>query len=137
VVAVGCGAAAAGVPITNDSALELSVVWACVMAIVDAIAPSPWNIYDQKHDARLEIVPYDDPMMYLLNTRPNADMTAIGLKETLLIGALTWGNGYAEIQRDNSQRIAALWPLLPHRTFPRAMPTTCSITSTSRWTARA
>jgi HK97 family phage portal protein len=109
----------AGVPITNDSALELSVVWACVMAIVDAIAPSPWNIYDQKHDARLEIVPYDDPMMYLLNTRPNADMTAIGLKETLLIGALTWGNGYAEIQRDNSQRIAALWPLLPHRTFPR------------------
>jgi HK97 family phage portal protein len=111
----------AGVPVTNDSALELSVVWACVMAIAPALAACPWNVFEQKKSGRRELV-HDDPIGYLLNTRPNDDMTAIALKECLLIGALTWGNGYGEIQRDNSSRVVGMWPLLPHRTFPRRDP---------------
>jgi len=39
--------------------------------------------------------------------------------ETRQAQVLTYGNGYAEIQRDNGGRPIALWPLLPNKTFRR------------------
>jgi HK97 family phage portal protein len=61
----------------------------------------------------------DDPLDHLLNVRPNADMTAISFKESLLFGALTWGNGYAEISKNARGQPAELYPLLADRVVPR------------------
>jgi HK97 family phage portal protein len=102
-----------GVTISMDSALTISAVWACVMAVTNAISRCPWQVYARK-GTKQELLP-EDPLVYLLNTRPNPEMTAIALREQLSISALTWGNGYAEIQRDLANRVVALWPLMPHR----------------------
>lgn len=39
-------------------------------------------------------------------------------RETLQGHLCLWGNAYAEIQRDNGNRIVALWPRAPHKTHP-------------------
>lgn len=116
-------AQAAGVVVTNENALELSVVWGCVTAVVNGIAPSRWNVYTIDAKGQRKNLP-DDPLSYLLNCRPNDDMTAIALREVLGFSALTWGNGYAEIGKSLSGKVTALWPLLPNRVQPRRDPET-------------
>jgi len=107
----------AGVVVTMDSALQLSVVWGCVMAITNAIAPLPWNVFDILPDGRRRLVA-DDPLGKLLSVRPNPEMTAIAFREAMLINSLTWGNSYAEIVRSRSGKVGELWPLMPDRTWP-------------------
>lgn len=106
----------AGVTVTQTNALELSVVWACVSMIANPIASCDWNIYEMRGEKRVDQP--NDPLWYILNVRPNPDMTAMGLKESLLFNVLTWGNSYGYIVRDMAQRVKEIWPLLPHRVTP-------------------
>lgn len=96
--------------ITNAQAENISVVYACIRAIAEALASSPWQVFEVEGRQR-ELVP-DDPLAYLLNTRPNPDITAIGFKEALVHWAISEGNGYAEIQRNRQGTPVSLWPLL-------------------------
>lgn len=107
-------AGAAGVVVTNEDALSISVVWGCVTAITSAIASCQWNVYTLAADGKRKNL-QTDPLQYLLNIRPNPDMTAIAFREALLFGALTWGNGYAEIVKSGSGKVTSLWPILPSR----------------------
>ena len=108
---------AAGITLTYDAALQLSVVWACMDAITKAIASSHWGVFERKGRARI-LLP-DNGLSWLLNTRPNPEMTAIAFRECLLYQALSWGNGYAEIVRDGAGRVAELWPLMSDRVAMR------------------
>jgi HK97 family phage portal protein len=96
--------------ITNAQAENISVVYACIRAIAEALASSPWQVFEVEGRQR-ELVP-DDPLAYLLNQRPNPDITAIAFKEVLIHWALSEGNGYAEIQRNRQGTPVYLWPLL-------------------------
>jgi HK97 family phage portal protein len=55
----------------------------------------------------------------LLRERCNAYVDPVTFIESRQAHALTYGNGYAEIQRDGAGRPVALWPLLPDRTERR------------------
>lgn len=99
-----------------QEALQLSVVWACVSVISRSIASCDWKVYERKA-GRLEYLE-DDALDYLLNVRPNPEMTAIALKEALLMSAAVWGNGYAEIVRDQAGRVKEVWPLDPESVAP-------------------
>lgn len=107
----------AGVYVTPDTALMASAFYACVDVISKSIASSNWSIYRRlpngDHDAL-----FDDPIDYYLNTRPNPDMTALSCKRSIMISALAWGNGYAEIQRTLSKTVAGIWPIHPSRVRP-------------------
>lgn len=106
----------AGITITMDNVLTLSVVWGCVKAISDALASARWNVFLEAGDGRRELQA-SDSLVSVLNWRPNPDMTPMACREVLLFSALTWGNGYAEIVRTASGRVAQLWPLLPHKVY--------------------
>src|SRR6266446_10961228 len=106
-----------GIVITADTALQISVVWSCVMAITNALAACRWSVFSVEGDKRSQLV--NDPLDHLLNVRPNSDMTAIAFKEATLFAGLTWGNGYAEIIKNARGQIFELWPLLPDRMVPR------------------
>lgn len=108
----------AGIAISTDVALQLSTVWACIMAISNAMSVSRWNIRTAMRAGGWQMMP-DDPLDYVLNTRPNPDMTAIAFREASMFNVLTWGNAYAEIARDGSGRAKELWPLMPHRVVPQ------------------
>jgi HK97 family phage portal protein len=107
-----------GVRLTADEALQLAAVWACIDAIAKAIASCDWNIYQPKGKKRHEQV-VDDPLNWILNTRPNPEMTAIAFREALLYIGIPFGNAYAEIIRDGAGRVAELWPLEVDRVTPR------------------
>jgi HK97 family phage portal protein len=106
----------AGVRVTAEDAFQVSVFWACIDAIMKAIACSPWQIFQRTPNGGRELLP-DDQLAYLLNVRSNEDMTAISCKEAILIAALSWGNGYAEIVR-NAGKVVALYPITPDRVTP-------------------
>lgn len=108
----------AGVMLTPDECLSLGAVWACISVVATSIASCRWNIYRPIGPNRRQLL-QDDPLHWVLNTRPNPDMTAIGFREALLMVALPFGNSYAEIVRDGAGRPARLWPLEPYRVQPR------------------
>lgn len=103
----------AGIVITHDKALELAACFACVRAISEDIAKLPFNVYGRRGNKRIRLD--RSTISYLLNTRPNPTMGAFTFRETMTQWALTWGNGYAEIERDMANRPIALWPIEPHR----------------------
>jgi len=93
--------------LTPDEALSLSAVWACVTVIACDLAASPWEVHSRDGRGRRVALP-DDNLSYLLNTRPNQDTTAQALRESLLIQALTFGDGYLEIVEDVAGRVVEL-----------------------------
>jgi HK97 family phage portal protein len=106
----------AGVLVTEDTALTFGAVWAAVSLISRTVAALPWHVYERTGEGRR---PVEGSVAWLLNNRPNTEMSAFAFRESLVLHALTWGNGYAEIVRDAAQRPAALWLLAPDRTRPK------------------
>lgn len=105
----------AGVLVTEDTALTFSAWWACVRVVSQTVAALPWGVYEKTPDGRREV---DGMVSWLLNSRPNPEMTAISFREALMAHVLTWGNGYAEIVFDLAGRPSQLWLLAPDRVTP-------------------
>lgn len=103
-----------GVSVNESSALTYTPFWAAVRVISGAVASLPLITY-KRVAAGKERAPRDIPYT-LLHDRANPFMSAMKLRETLQNHALTYGNGYANIERDGGGRPIALWPLLPNRT---------------------
>lgn len=109
----------AGVRVTHETAIQVGAVWACIDVIAKAISSSDWLVYERiSAKKRRELDQFDDRLAYVLNTRPNPEMTAQAFRRALMIAALSWGNGYAEIVRDMAGRVVELYPIAPDRVEP-------------------
>jgi HK97 family phage portal protein len=104
----------AGVVVNEDTALTLGAVWACVRVISESLAGLPWNPYRNRTDGGRDILK-DHPTNWLLDVEPNPETAAFQWRETLVAHALTWGNGFAEIERDLLRRPVSLWQITPDR----------------------
>ena len=113
----------AGVPVTVETATQVSAVYGCCRLIVDSLAAAPVVVYEMQSGGRREIL-HDDPIAYVLNygasvaSAPDS-ISAQAIEECLFWSALGHGNGYAEIQRDLAGRFFALWPVESERVRPR------------------
>lgn len=107
----------AGVNVTPDTALQQAAVWACVQILSKSVAQLPWRLMRETKPGSSVAVP--GPLDNLLNSRPNPEMSAFTFRQTLMGHALTWGNGFAEIERDGAGRPIALWPIEPDRVWIR------------------
>lgn len=105
---------ASGVQVNEFTAMNLSAVWAAVRLLANAVAVPPLILYERLERGRRRAS--SERLYQLLHDRPNPEMTAVQFKQTVQAHAVTWGNGYAEIERDGAGRPVALWPLLPHLT---------------------
>jgi HK97 family phage portal protein len=103
----------AGVYVDHDVALRFSAVFRAVCFISQTIASLPWDILLET--AMKTQKQTGHPLWKLLRTRPNPEMGAQSFRETLLAWALSWGNGYAEIEKDKTGTPVALWPISPDR----------------------
>lgn len=115
------GRSRAGVPVDHDIALTYSAVWACVRIISETLASVPWNVMQHRADGGRERKP-DSRTDHLLTHQANPETTAFDFKQTLIAHALTWGNGYAAIDRGPNGNINWLWQLSPDRVTPGRMP---------------
>lgn len=103
--------------IDHESALTYSVVWRCVSLISQTIASLGWHIFERQADERQKVQVEDD-VAWLLAVQANPELSAYEFRQTMLKDALTWGNGYAEIERDGYGRPVWLWRLAPSRVEP-------------------
>lgn len=104
-----------GVNVNENTALKYTPFWACVRVISGTLASLPFIVYRRLQEGKERVNSH--PVYRLLHDRPNEFMDTITFIETRQAHVLTYGNGYAEIQRDNGGRPIVLWPLLPDRTF--------------------
>lgn len=104
---------AAGVNITPDSAVTIAAVWAAIRYLSQTVAVLPWHAM-RVTDAGAAIATLH-PVEYIVAKRASSEWSSFQFRETLLHWALRWGNGYAEIERDQLGRPYALWPIHPDR----------------------
>lgn len=108
------GRSASGTNVTEESAMQVTAVYACVRILSEAIAQLPLNIYEYQSDGGKKRV-FDHPLYKILHDEPNPEMTSFVFRETLMSHLLIYGNAYAQIIRDGGGRILGLYPLLPDK----------------------
>lgn len=103
-----------GEVITAEKALSLPTYWACASGIAADIAKVPGSVIEKVSDSERRRLD-EHPVSLLFDVEPNYEVAAFTFRETLTYWALTWGNGYAEIERDGADRPLALWLIHPSR----------------------
>lgn len=110
----GGSTSAAGVAVSETTALNLSAVKQAVQLLAGSQASLPLHLLERvgergKRRAR------EHRVYRLLHDEPNPETTSFVFRETLQAHALLWGNAYAEIERDKAARPLALWAITPDR----------------------
>ena len=108
------GRTTSGKPVNERTAMQTTVVYACVRILAEAVASLPLHVYEYQDDGGKKLV-HDHPLYYLLHDEPNPEMTSFVFRETLMSHLLIWGNAYAQIIRDGAGRVLGLYPLLPDK----------------------
>lgn len=116
--AIGGGKTNAGISVSENTALQLPVVYACVNRIANPLAQFPVKIMKPKPTGGGYVEVTDHPLSRRLGLRPNDLMSSRTIRKTVQGHALLWGNGYAEIERNGKGQAVGLWPLLPWNTSP-------------------
>lgn len=106
--------------VTETSALTYSAVWGCVWLIAQTIASLGWDCFQRlgKGKGKDRLDPVTDETAWILDTQSNEEMSAYDFRQVLMKDALTWGNGYAEIERDGAGRPLWLYRIAPDRVTP-------------------
>lgn len=108
---------AAGVSVSERSALTVPAYLGGVKLIASAIAKAPRKVYQKMPDgSRKEADKH--PVAWLLEEEPNELSIPFVFWQTLMGHVLTWGNGYAEIERDGASRPIALITIPPDQIEP-------------------
>jgi len=109
---------AAGVAVTETTALNLVSVYACVRAIAETLASISFPVYERLDGGgkgRLR----DHPVYRLLNVSPDDEISAMQWRESGIGHLLTWGNWYNEIEFSNGGEVLAVHLLNPKIVTPR------------------
>jgi phage portal protein BeeE len=114
----------AGIRVSEMTALQVTAIYACCEIKGGAIGALELKIFEKivREDGRLKRqLAHEHEYWDLLDHQPNPEMSAFTLKKTLQVHRMLWGNGYAELQRDGSGRIVAIWPRNPARIRPKRL----------------
>ncbi len=105
-----------GFEVTETTSLRFTAVFAAVKTIAETAATLPLVLYERQgqadNDRRRA---YAHPLYPILHDDASSEVTSQVFRETIISHALLWGNGYAEIERNNAGRPVALHILPPPR----------------------
>lgn len=107
----------AGVNVSYKTAMGVPAVWAAVNFISDAIAGLPLHLYQRSGVDRKRV---DSYLSRIFHDAPNPGLTSFSWRKNLMTNALLRGRAYTYIERDQSNRIAALWHLDPDKTVVKS-----------------
>lgn len=108
------GGSTSGVRVTEQSAMQMTAVYACVRILSESIAGLPVHLYEYTDSGSKEKA-VKHPLYFLLHDEPNPEMTSFVFRETMMTHLLLWGNAYAQIIRNGKGEVIALYPLMPNR----------------------
>lgn len=100
-----------GPTVNENTAFNLTTVWAAVRCISETIAGLPLVVRTDPDAGSTRAVGH--PLYTLLHDQPNYETTSFIWRETLQAHLLTWGNAYCEIERNHDGEIIGLWQLRP------------------------
>lgn len=106
-----------GVAVNERTAMYYAAAFACINVLSKDVGQLPVFVYKRNGEERSPDREHE--IWRVMHDRPNPMMTPSTFKRTLQAHAVAWGNGYAEIEYDNSGKVLNLWPLLPDRTDVR------------------
>lgn len=95
--------------LTEEGALQISTVWACVRLLAETVASLPLMVYENEGDNRA--LAKDSILYSVLHHRPNSRMTSMEFRETMMLNLCLHGNAFARIERNTRGNIVALWPM--------------------------
>lgn len=103
--------------VTEEKALSIDAVYACVNLYARTIASLPLILYEKGENGKVRAL--DHPLYKLLHNEPNPNMTSHTFRKMLEASLKLWGNAYAWIEFDKYYQVKALWPLPPGNVFPQ------------------
>lgn len=101
----------ANISVTDERAMMVSALFACVRLLVQTGSTLPMGFYRRTPDGR-ESLPESHHLCQLLKYRPNNFMTAKEFRSALWTQRVLWGNAYALIKRLGGRPVS-LVPLKP------------------------
>ncbi len=113
----GGGRTKAGVDVTEETALTLSAFWRGVNLLCNTMAKVSQHVLRDDGDGGW-LRDREHFAYPLVRRKPNPEMTADVYRKTIQGHALTWGNGYSYIYRDEAARATEIYPLMPNCTRP-------------------
>lgn len=102
-----------GVQVTENRAIQVATVYACVKVLAESIAQLPLKVYRTLPDGGREAM-HSDPLADVLVQAPNGWMTSFEFRELMLTCLCLRGNFYAYINRTAAGKIVELLPIAPH-----------------------
>ena len=102
-----------GEPVTRDTAMKVSAVYACVRLLCGTIGTLPAHIYQRKDDKKE--VAKDHPYYKTLHDEPNPMLTSVVFWESVVNHILMEGDHYSLIGRNRNGDMLSLTPLDPSR----------------------
>ncbi|MBQ2727578.1 MAG: phage portal protein, partial [Clostridia bacterium] len=108
------GGTTSGKAVTERSAMQMTAVYSCVRILAEAVAGLPLHLYRYTDEGGKRKA-IDHPLYRLLHDEPNPEMSSFVFRETLMTHLLLWGNAYAQIIRNGTNEIVALYPLMPNK----------------------
>jgi HK97 family phage portal protein len=105
--------------ISEEGALNLSAVWACVRILSDTVGTLHIHLYKPTEQGRERQYTHS---CYRLMQAPNSFSNRFDLMHHLIISCALWGNGYARIYWDKNSRPARLQFIHPARVEPVLTP---------------
>jgi len=104
-----------GITVGTEKAKTIAAVFASIRNISEDLAKIPLKVYGRTDRGKLENSTI--PAARVI-ANPNSDLTAFSFRESLTALCLGWGNGFAEIVRDGSDRPSSLELIHPSRVKP-------------------
>lgn len=105
---------ASGKIVTNQTAMQITAVYACVRVLAESIAGLPLHFY-RYVDSNNKEKAVDHSLYKLMHDEPNPEMTSFIFRETMMTHLLLTGNAYAQKIYNGKGEIIALYPLDPNR----------------------
>jgi HK97 family phage portal protein len=103
----------AGVPVTTETALQVTTVLSAVRVIGEDVAKLPCHLKRMSNDGRTTTIERGNPIYNVVHSRPNNWMTAFQWFETMTLHAALTGNAFSLIQRNSRDIPIELIPVLP------------------------
>jgi HK97 family phage portal protein len=102
-----------GVSVTESTAVTWTAIASGIRLASETVGMLPIDVVRRMEPRGRQLLP-DHPVAKVLEF-PNPEMSGFEFRELMQSHIELWGNGYAQIRRDNSDRPIELWPLNPDR----------------------
>lgn len=104
--------------VSEDTALQVSAVWACVRLLAETVASLPIYVYKESGDGRS--IAKNHWFSRLMARKPNKWQTRVEFLETVMYNLCMHGNAYCKIDRLGGE-IVSLMPLMSAQMFTQLL----------------